>query len=300
MKKRILAMVLALTMAGTMMAGCGSSGDDAAAENDNAAAEETTAEETEETAEAENADASTEEASEEPVELYVFIAASLSNAMEELKTAYQEEHPNVDIKYNVDSSGTLQTQIEEGAQCDIFFSAALQQMDALVEGGYVDQGNVANLLENKVVLIKPTGGETTVTGFSDITNAANLALAGEDVPVGQYARKIFDNLGITDQVMAMEINEGANVTAVLTAVAEHSNEVGIVYSTDAASMPDDVEVIAEATEEEVGEAVVYPVGLVKDEQATEAQTEAAKDFYEYLQSDDAAAVFEEYGFAVNQ
>ena len=139
-----------------------------------------------------------------------------------------------------------------------------------------------------------------MTGFSDITNAANLALAGEDVPVGQYARKIFDNLGITDQVMAMEINEGANVTAVLTAVAEHSNEIGIVYSTDAASMPDDVEVIAQATEEEVGEAVIYPVGLVKDEQATEAQTEAAKDFYEYLQSDDAAAVFETYGFAVGQ
>ena len=283
MKRKILAMALALTMAGTLLAGCQSSSSG-----------------TQKEAETSEKPAAKETVQEEPVELYVFIAASLSNAMEELKTMYQEENPNVDIKYNADSSGTLQTQIEEGAQCDIFFSAALQQMDALVEGGYVQESDVTDLLENKVVLIKPVGGETSVTGFSDITNAANLALAGEDVPVGQYARKIFDNLGITDQVMAMEINEGANVTAVLTAVAEHSNEIGIVYSTDAASMPDDVEVIAQATEEEVGEAVIYPVGLVKDEQATEAQTEAAKDFYEYLQSDDAAAVFETYGFAVGQ
>lgn len=182
MKRKILAMILALTMAGTLLAGCQSSSGGTQNEA---------------------------ETPEEPVELYVFIAASLSNAMEELKTMYQEENPNVDIKYNADSSGTLQTQIEEGAQCDIFFSAALQQMDALAEGGYVQESDVTDLLENKVVLIKPVGGETSVTGFSDITNAANLALAGEDVPVGQYARKIFDNLGITDQVMAMEINEGA-------------------------------------------------------------------------------------------
>ena len=123
--------------------------------------------------------------------------------------------------------------LRKGRSGDIFFSAALQQMDALAEGGYVQESDVTDLLENKVVLIKPVGGETSVTGFSDITNAANLALAGEDVPVGQYARKIFDNLGITDQVMAMEINEGANVTQCWTAVAEHSIEVGIVYSTDA-------------------------------------------------------------------
>lgn len=296
MKKRVLATILALTMAGTLMVGCQGKGENTQSETE---ATDTVEQESAQADDAEEADAQ-ESASEEPVELYVFIAASLSNAMEELKTAYEAEYPNVDIKYNADSSGTLQTQIEEGAQCDIFFSAALQQMDALVEGGYVQESDVTDLLENKVVLIKPVGGETSVTGFSDITNAANLALAGEDVPVGQYARKIFDNLGITDQVMAMEINEGANVTAVLTAVAEHSNEIGIVYSTDAASMPDDVEILAEATEEEVGEAVIYPVGLVKDEQATEAQTAAAKDFYEYLQSDEAAAVFEEYGFAVGQ
>ncbi|MGI6007863.1 MAG: molybdate ABC transporter substrate-binding protein [Ruminococcus sp.] len=289
MKKRILAAVLALTLAGMLLAGCGSSGDGSSSSADEAEVTEVPAEE----------DAQAD-SSEDTAELYVFIAASLSNAMEDIKAAYQEDHPNVEIMYNADSSGTLQTQIEEGAQCDIFFSAALQQMDALVEGGYVQESDVTDLLENKVVLIKPTDGETSVTGFSDITNAANLALAGEDVPVGQYARKIFDNLGITDQVMAMEINEGANVTAVLTAVAEHSNEIGIVYSTDAASMPDDVEVIAEATEEEVGEAVIYPVGLVKDEQATDAAAAAAKEFYEYLQSDEAAAVFEEYGFTVHR
>src|SRR5699024_12199509 len=106
------------------------------------------------------------ETPEEPVELYVFIAASLSNAMEELKTMYQEENPNVDIKYNADSSGTLQTQIEEGAQCDIFFSAALQQMDALAAGGYVQESDVTELLGDIVVLIMSEGDGYVVIGIS--------------------------------------------------------------------------------------------------------------------------------------
>ena len=156
--------------------------------------------------------------------------------------------------------------------------------DALTEEGYIVDGSVTNLLENKIVLIKPTGAETTVTGFDNITEASSIALAGEDVPVGQYARELFTNIGILDQVMAMEINEGANVTAVLTAVAEGSNEVGVVYATDAASMPDDVEIIAEATADQVSQAI-YPVGQVKDEQDSEAQTKAAEEFLNYLTTD---------------
>ena len=125
-------------------------------------------------------------------EVYAFIAASLNNAMEELQKNFNETYPDVEILYNADSSGTLQTQIEEGARCDIFFSAAQKQMNALVDEGLADKDSVVDLLENKVVLIKPKDGETKVTGFENITDAANLALAGEDVP----AIKSFDTEGI--------------------------------------------------------------------------------------------------------
>ena len=144
-------------------------------------------------------------------EVNTFIAASLSNAMEEIQKDFNETYPDVEILYNADSSGTLQTQIEEGARCDIFFSAADKQMDALVDEDLAKKDTVEDILENKVVLIKPKDGETKVTGFENITDAANIALAGDSVPVGQYSREIFDNLGITDEVNKMEINEGKNV-----------------------------------------------------------------------------------------
>ncbi|MGI6070584.1 MAG: molybdate ABC transporter substrate-binding protein [Blautia sp.] len=227
---------------------------------------------------------SREKVSEDKKDIYVFIAASLKNTMEEIQTVYEKKHPDVNIIYNADSSGTLQTQIEEGARCDIFFSAAPKQMDALDKGGYVVEGTVTDLLENQLVLIKPYAEETSVTGFENVTEASSIALAGEDVPVGQYARELFKNLGILDQVMAMEINEGANVTAILTAVAEGSNEVGIVYATDAASMPEQVEVLAKAGSDLV-EPAVYPVGRIYDEEAEPSQTKAAEDFLTYLVED---------------
>lgn len=238
------------------------------------------------------------QAAEEPSgELYVFIAASLSNAMEEIQQNFNEEYPDVEILYNADSSGTLQTQIEEGSRCDIFFSAATKQMDELVAEGLAKEDSVVDLLENKVVLIKPTDGETKVTGFENITDAANIALAGEDVPVGQYAREIFSNMGIMEDVEAMEINEGKNVTEVLAAVSEGSNEVGVVYATDAASVADQVEILAEAPADALKTPVLYPVGLTEDAEASEAEAAAADVFLEYLQSDEAMSVFEEYGFA---
>lgn len=233
---------------------------------------------------------------EQETTINVFIAASLNNAMEEIQEAYKQQHPEVNIVFNPDSAGKLQTQIEEGAQCDIFMSAAMKQMNNLKEEGFILDGSDVKLLENEVVLIKAKGAETKVTGFENITEATNIALAGEDVPVGAYAREIFENLGITDKVMAMEINEGATVTAVLTAVAEKSNEVGIVYATDAASMADSVEIIASAPEGSLKTPVVYPVGLVKNTDAEENQTGAAKEFVEYLKTDEAISIFEKYGF----
>ena len=229
-------------------------------------------------------------------EVNTFIAASLSNAMEEIQKDFNETYPDVEILYNADSSGTLQTQIEEGARCDIFFSAADKQMDALVDEGLAKEDTVEDILENKVVLIKPKDGETKVTGFENITDAANIALAGDSVPVGQYSREIFHNLGITDEVNKMEINEGKNVSEVLAAVSEGSNEIGIVYATDAASVVDKVDVIAEAPADALKTPVLYPVGLIEDKEASEDDTAAAEAFLEYIKSDDAMKVFEKYGF----
>ena len=229
-------------------------------------------------------------------DLYVFIAASLNNAMEEIQKDFNETYPDVEILYNADSSGTLQTQIEEGARCDIFFSAADKQMNALIDENLAKKDTVEDILENKVVLIKPKDGETKVTGFENITDAANIALAGDSVPVGQYSREIFDNLGITDEVNKMEINEGKNVSEVLAAVSEGSNEIGIVYATDAASVADKVDVIAEAPADALKTPVLYPVGLIEDKEASEDDTAAAEAFLEYIKSDDAMKVFEKYGF----
>lgn len=230
-------------------------------------------------------------------ELYIFIAASLANAMEEIQKDFNQKYPDVGIFYNADSSGTLQKQIEEGSRCDIFFSAATKQMDALVEEQLAKEDSVEDLLENKVVLIKLKDAETKVTGFENITEAENLALAGEDVPVGQYAREIFTNLGIMDQVEKMEINEGKNVTEVLAAITQGSNEVGVVYATDAASVADQVDIIAEAPAEALETPVLYPVGLTEDQEASSAEQEAAEVFLEYLQTEEAMKVFEEYGFS---
>ena len=229
-------------------------------------------------------------------EVNTFIAASLSNAMEEIQKDFNETYPDVEILYNADSSGTLQTQIEEGARCDLFFSAADKQMNALVDENLAKKDTVEDILENKVVLIKHKDGETKVTGFENITDAANIALAGDSVPVGQYSREIFDNLGITDEVNKMEINEGKNVSEVLAAVSEGSNEIGIVYATDAASVADKVDVIAEAPADALKTRVRYPVGLIEDKEASEDDTAAAEAFLEYIKSDDAMKVFEKYGF----
>ena len=167
-------------------------------------------------------------------EVNTFIAASLSNAMEEIQKDFNETYPDVEILYNADSSGTLQTQIEEGARCDLFFSAADKQMNALVDENLAKKDTVEDILENKVVLIKPKDGETKVTGFENITDAASVA--------------------------------------------------------------DKVDVIAEAPADALKTPVRYPVGLIEDKEASEDDTAAAEAFLEYIKSDDAMKVFEKYGF----
>lgn len=292
MNRRIRLSLSLMLLCTVILVGCKSNQNtpSTAAETETESTKETTPEQTKET------ESETVAAAE--VEIQVFIAASLANAMDEIAEVYKEAAPNVKITYNADSSGTLQTQIEEGFSCDLFFSAATSNVTALTEGGYVIEGSAKDLLENKVVLIAGKGNQTKVTGFVNITEAASLALAGESVPAGKYARQIFESLGITDAVMAMEINECKNVTAVREAVKEGSNEVGIVYYSDAYAVKDDVDIIAEADASLLNDAIVYPAALINNPEADAATQAAAKAFLEFLFSDQAKTIFEKYMFII--
>ena len=230
-------------------------------------------------------------------EITIAAAASLENAfVEELIPMFNEEHPDVTITGTYDASGKLQTQIEEGLGAQIFFSAATKQMDALVDGGFIDRANVTNLLENEVVLITGASSTTSVTSFENIADAATIAIGDPaSVPAGQYAQEVLTTMGTWDAVNA-KASLGTNVTEVLNWVAEGSAEVGIVYATDAASMKDKVKVLSVAPADSMKTPVVYPIALTSIEATTPEQTEIAEAFLEFLKSPEALKVFEDYGF----
>ena len=290
MKKQIC-LVMAAMMAAGMLAGCSGSAKETTAAATEAAttAEETKAEET--TAE------ETTAASGEETEILVAAAASLKNAYEDkLIPMFEEANPGVTVKGTYDSSGKLQTQIEEGLEADVFMSAAKKQMTALDEEGMIASDTITDLLENKIVLIVPTGNEKKLEKFEDIENADSIALGDPaSVPAGQYAQEALTNLGIWDKIQD-KVSFGTNVTEVLNQVAAASADAGIVYATDAASMADKVEVVAEAPEGSLSEKVIYPVAVVKGT----AHEEVAKEFVAFLQTDKAITVFEEYGFSSAQ
>ncbi|MDR3364937.1 MAG: molybdate ABC transporter substrate-binding protein [Clostridiales Family XIII bacterium] len=281
-KQKLFAIVLTLIMAAALLAGCGSK---------EAPAPEPPA------ADGASQEAPAPEPEPEPGLTGAFMiaaAASLQNALDgDLIPLFNQANPDVAITGTYDSSGKLQTQIEEGLDAQIFFSAATKQMTALAEGGFIDSSSVVNLLENEVVLITGTDTETKVTGFENITDAEGIAIGDPaSVPAGQYAQEILTSLGSWDAVNA-KASLGTNVTEVLTWVAEGSAEVGVVYRTDAASMADKVKVIASAPEGSLQTPVVYPVGLSSD---LGDKAEAARAFIEFLRSPEALAVFEKYGF----
>ena len=246
-------------------------------------------------------------------EIQVFIAASLENAFKDLIALYNEAQPNVTVTCNADSSGTLLTQIEEGYECDVFFSAATKQMKALEADGLVVDGTRVDLLRNEVVLITWKGSGTRVTGIENIADAASIALADGSVPVGKYTRAALQNLGVLDKdadpsgistedvsaaLGGVEINECGNVSKVKEAVKEGSNEVGTVYYSDAYSVRDDVDIIQHLSTDLTG-AIVYPMCRVTNAEADAAQTAAADDFFTFLQTPEAMAIFEEYMFVSN-
>ena len=310
MKKRIVSLVMVVMLVASMLIGCSSKKINKDDETKTTSTEVETEKTSTDLETATETDTSTEAEAES--EIQVFIAASLSGAMEELKNLYTKKHPNVTITYNADSSGTLLTQVQEGYECDIFFSAAPTQMNTLEEEGFLVDGTRKNLLNNQVVLITPKGSGTKVTGFDNMNLAKSMALAGGSVPVGKYTRTILMNLGLLEAVEdtavytteevskalgGIEINECGNVSKVTESVKEGSNEIGTVYYSDAYSVKDDVDIIAYADKALTGD-IIYPVAMLNNTEADDSQKQAAADFLAFIETEEALAVFEKYMFMI--
>ena len=238
--------------------------------------------------------------------LTVFAAASMTETLEEIGQNYSKEHPNVKVTFNFDSSGTLKTQIEEGAECDLFISAAKKQMDELditadksvnTAGlDKVDPDTRRDILENKVTLVVPEDNPKKIESYEDLVNHLKgkdilMAMGNEDVPVGQYTQKILTFFDLDEKELADDglITYGSNVKEVTTQVSESAADCGIIYSTDAFSAG--LNVVDTATEEMCGR-VIYPAAVLKESK----YAEEAKAFLDYLGTDESKKVFEKVGF----
>lgn len=246
-----------------------------------------------------------------PVELTVFAAASMTETLTEIGDLYTKEHPEVKVSFNFDSSGTLKTQIQEGAACDLFISAGQKQMDQLdiqadpqvnTEGlDYVLESSRTDILENKVTLCVAEGSQAGIESFDDLAEALKnkeilMAMGNEDVPVGQYTQKILAYYGLQEEELAAagKISYGSNVKEVTTQISEGSVDCGVIYCTDAYSAG--LTVSDSATPEMCGQ-VIYPASVLK----TSAHQEEAQAFLDYLQTDTSMGIFEKVGFSpVNQ
>ena len=243
----------------------------------------------------------------EPVELIVFAAASLTEALTAIGETYSAENPGVTFRFNFDSSGTLKTQIQEGADCDVFISAGQKQMNQLdstasadvnTEGlDFVDSDSRVDLLENKVVLCVPEGSDKGIDSFDALAEHLKaqdilFCMGNSDVPVGQYTQKILAYYDLDEEALAAAgvITYGSNVKEVTTQITEASVDAGVVYCTDAFSAG--LTPVDEATKEMCGQ-VIYPAAVLK----AAPNAEAAKEFLAYLQTDRAATVFEGVGFS---
>ena len=254
-----------------------------------------------------SAEPETSKADEEPIELIVFAAASMTETMNQIAELYKAVAPNVTIIYNFDSSGTLKTQIQEGADCDIFISAAPKQMNQLDSScdeeknpdrlDFVLQGTRINLLENKVALAVPEGNPKNIQSYDDLAaglkdGSVMLAMGNSDVPVGQYTQKILAYYELNEEELANAgvITYGSNVKEVTTQVSEGTVDCGIIYGTDAFSAG--LAVVDTATKDMCGQ-VIYPAAVMN----TTKHEDAARAFLEYLTGGEASAVFEAVGFA---
>ena len=253
---------------------------------------------------------SSEEATSEKTTVNVFAAASLSAVMADFEASYEEANPNVDIVVNADSSGALLTQIQEGAPCDVFFSAAQKQMDELEATDMVVEGTRTNVVNNQLVVVTQPDSETAVTGLADIAKAKSIALADGSVPVGKYTRQAMINLGllaevedpatittaeVSEQLGGVEISEQGNVSKVLAAVEEGSSEVGTTYLSDTIGHEDNIKILETVGYDVTGN-IIYPVAQIVNQDADDAESAAAADFIAYITNDDAKALYQQYGF----
>lgn len=250
---------------------------------------------------------------EKDVQITIFAAKSLNSVLDEMIEKYEATHSNVSIKTSYDSSGTLMTQIKEGAECDVFFSAATKQMDELQEEGLVVEDTRENIVNNQVCIVSYKNSGTSVSDLMDIKNAASMALADGSVPVGKYARVAMMNADllkesddpaaistgeISEALGGLEINECANVGAVTTAVSEGANEIGFVYYSDYKGFEDSLDIVEMLSYEATGD-VIYPAAAILNPSANDEMKQVSADFVAYLKSDEAKAVFEKYYFDVN-
>lgn len=248
-----------------------------------------------------------ETSEEAETELVVFAAASMTETLTEISELYKEVHPNVQVTFNFDSSGTLKTQIQEGAACDLFISAGQKQMNQLditadpevnTEGlDFVDESTRIDILENKVTLCVTQDNEAGLTSFDDMAAALKdgsilMAMGNSDVPVGQYTQKILDYYGLSEEELAATgvISYGTNVKEVTAQISEGSVDCGVIYCTDAFSAG--LDIVDYATAEMCGQ-VIYPAAVLKGSD----HPEEAKAFLDFLMEADSMAVFENVGFS---
>lgn len=292
--KRRIALTSAIALA---LAGCGSSSSSAATAAASTAAASAGASEA----------AETTAAAAEHSEVIVFAAASMTETLNQIKETYEAENPGVTLTFNFDSSGTLKTQIQEGADCDLFISAGQKQMNQLditassdvnTEGlDFVDPDTRVNLLENKITLAVPEGNPKGIESFDQLADLLKngdvlMAIGNSDVPVGQYTQKILAYYGLDETTLANEgrITYGTNVKEVTTQISEASVDCGVIYETDAYSAG--LTTVDSATPEMCGQ-VIYPAAVLK----TGKNPDGAKKFLDYLQTDEAMKVFESVGFS---
>ncbi len=233
---------------------------------------------------------------ENAAEITVFAAASMTETLNEIESLYTAAHPEIKLTFNFDSSGTLKTQIEEGADCDLFISAAQKQMDGLAEGGYIDESTRVDLLENKVALCTAEKSDKNINSFDDMKAHLEagdilMAIGNEDVPVGQYTQKIFAYYGLEEAVLNESgvLTYGSNVKEVTTQISEGAVDCGIIYQTDAFSAG---LTVADTAAKEMCGQVIYPAAVL----SASKNADQAKAFLDYLTTEEAAAVFEKVGF----
>jgi molybdate transport system substrate-binding protein len=233
-------------------------------------------------------------AEKQPVTLNVSAASSLIDVIKEINSCYKEKNPSITITPNFASSGTLQKQIENGAPCDVFISAGVDQMDALEKQELLLTDTRKNLLNNKIVLIVPSDSTLNLTGFKDLTNDKVKKVAIGDpksAPIGKYGQQAFDLLGITVQLQPKYVI-GADARGILSYVESGNVDAGVVYSTDALTSTK-VKIVANAPDE-INARIVYPVAVIKASQ----NYDAAKDYVYLLFTKQAKSIFEKYGFSI--